>query len=132
MRSGSTDSGTYNSLPYFMATGIVEVPFVAISSVIFCSVFYFLVGLQTARFPYFFVMYFFFQLYATMFGQAVAVWSPSLLVAQQIAPAIMSVGSFFLFLKSKRSRREEGGGGGEGKKKKKGKKKIFFARFNTT
>lgn len=62
-----------------------------LAAILFTVVFYWLVGLRTSSFGFFLLVFVVFQLYSTYFGQCVAVWSPNGLVAQQMAPAIMSL-----------------------------------------
>lgn len=88
-------SGTYQAWPYYVVTGLVEIPFVATGSLLFSVVAYWMIGFQTSRFPLFCIVYFVFCLHSTVFGQCIAVWSRSLLVAQQLAPAIISLFSVF-------------------------------------
>lgn len=86
-----TASGTYRSLAQNVAVGIVEVPFTFVASTIFAVVFYFLVGLDPAKFFYFFLAVQLIYYLAVMFGVMLSTLLPSAALAANIASAIMSV-----------------------------------------
>lgn len=50
-------SGYYRSWAYFMATGLVELPFVTVMALLYSSIFYWLVGLKSSGFGFFFLVY---------------------------------------------------------------------------
>eukprot|EP00042_Codosiga_hollandica_P052355 m.662678 g.662678 ORF g.662678 m.662678 type:complete len:1576 (+) comp58477_c0_seq2:48-4775(+) len=89
------DSATYTLTPFLAAAGIVEIPFLAFGTTIFCAVFYWLVGFREDGFGYFYVMMFAYQFFAVSLGQVLAAASSSRAAAQQAIPALNSFLNLF-------------------------------------
>jgi ABC-type multidrug transport system ATPase subunit/ABC-type multidrug transport system permease subunit len=87
--------GLYRSFAYFMATGLVEAPFVILSAVLYSLIFYFMTGLRSSAFPFFLLVFFTAQVFYVSYGQAAAVLSKSAMVAQMVAPALISIFGLF-------------------------------------
>lgn len=61
-------SGTYKPLAFHTALGLVEIPFTAFATTVFTVIFYFMVGLTTSRFGYFFLATQLLYFFAVMLG----------------------------------------------------------------
>lgn len=84
-------SGAYKPLSFHIALGLVEIPFTAVAAVCFTVVFYFLVGLDAARFGYFFLAAQLLYYFAVMLGVMLASITPTIALAEMIASSITSV-----------------------------------------
>ncbi|KAF0720518.1 Aste57867_237 [Aphanomyces stellatus] len=90
-------SGMYAPLPYSLAVGLVELPYVVVNSTVFVVVFYNMVGLYATAdaFAWFFVLFFFYTLYATYLGQFLVIALPDLRTATVVSGALNSIFSIF-------------------------------------
>lgn len=84
-------SGTYQPLAYHAAVGVVEIPFTLFSTAVFAVVFYFMVGLDPARFGYFFLSVQLIYLMSVMYGIALSAVLPTVQLASTIENAIYSI-----------------------------------------
>jgi len=78
--------GTYNTFAYFLTTGLVEIPMVTVSVLLFSPVFYFLIGLPRSRFGYFLLQLWSYTLWAVFTGQMFASVAPNETFAALIVP----------------------------------------------
>ncbi|KAI0556967.1 ABC-2 type transporter [Gracilaria domingensis] len=86
-----TAAGTYSPLAFHIALGIVELPFTAFATTVFTLVFYFLVGLDSSRFGYFFLAAQLIYYFSVMFGVMLASITPDQALGATIANSVMSV-----------------------------------------
>eukprot|EP00178_Gracilaria_changii_P018762 TRINITY_DN539_c0_g1_i4.p1 TRINITY_DN539_c0_g1~~TRINITY_DN539_c0_g1_i4.p1 ORF type:complete len:1392 (-),score=195.93 TRINITY_DN539_c0_g1_i4:1888-6063(-) len=86
-----TASGTYSPLAFHISLGIVELPFTAFATTVFAVVFYFLVGLDSSRFGYFFLAAQLIYYFSVMFGVMLASITPDQALGATIANSVMSV-----------------------------------------
>ncbi|KAI0558977.1 ABC-2 type transporter [Gracilaria domingensis] len=86
-----TAAGTYSPLSFHIALGIVELPFTAFATTVFTLVFYFLVGLDSSRFGYFFLAVQLIYNFSVMFGLMLASITPDQALGATIANSVMSV-----------------------------------------
>lgn len=84
-------AGLYRPVAHHLAVGIVELPFSIVSTTVFALVFYFMVGLDTARFFYFFVALQVLYTFAVMFGIMMAVITPAPNLARMLASSMFSL-----------------------------------------
>ncbi|OQS04057.1 ATP-binding Cassette (ABC) Superfamily [Thraustotheca clavata] len=93
-----TSSGMYATFPYSIVLGLVEIPLVIFNSIIHVCIFYYSIGLNTDNteaFPWFLLIFFLYNLYATYFGQLLVVTVPDLSIATAVAGASASIFSIF-------------------------------------
>lgn len=84
-------SGTYRAIANHVAVGVVEVPFTVVTTTVFSLVFYFMVGLDSGRFLYFFLAVQLLYVMAVMFGIMLASISPTLVTGQNMENSIFSI-----------------------------------------
>jgi ATP-binding cassette, subfamily G (WHITE), member 2, SNQ2 len=78
-------SRTYTPLAHHISLGVAELPFTIAGSVLFGSVFYFMVGLPPSAFPFFLLLNVLLMIFTVMLGIALASLSPSAAVAMTFA-----------------------------------------------
>ncbi|RHY21908.1 hypothetical protein DYB32_009677, partial [Aphanomyces invadans] len=90
-------SGMYAALPYSLAVGVVELPYVAFNGTVFVVVFYYLVGLHPTAdaLGWFYVLFVCYTLYATYLGQFLVTTLPDVRTATVVSGALNSVFSIF-------------------------------------
>lgn len=86
-----TASGTYKPVAHHVAVGVVELPFTVFSTTIFSLVFYFLVGLDSGSFFYFFLAIQLLYVMAVMFGIMLSSILPDAATAANMENVIFSV-----------------------------------------
>ncbi|CDF34514.1 unnamed protein product [Chondrus crispus] len=84
-------SGTYKPLSFHFALGLVEIPFTFVATLVFTIVFYFMVGLDAARFGYFFLAAQLLYYFSVVLGVMLASITPSIALAEMIASSFTSV-----------------------------------------
>ncbi|KAJ1967304.1 ATP-binding cassette transporter snq2, partial [Dispira parvispora] len=90
-------SGFYDWRAFATGMVLAELPYVILSSSCFFGIFYFAVGLSGIgnRIAYFYIMYNALTIFAMLFGQAVASWTPNDVVASMINPIPASFMALF-------------------------------------
>lgn len=88
-------AGTYGERAYHVATGLIEVPYVSISTAIYSVLLYFLVGLRSAKFGYFILASILINLFGVYIGIFVAYASATPAIAFMIAPVVQIFGNLF-------------------------------------
>ncbi|KAF9341801.1 hypothetical protein BGZ91_002056 [Linnemannia elongata] len=87
----------YSWRPFVISIVVIELPYILLSSAIFFCVFYWTVGFvqDSISTLYTFLMVFFFTVFATTLGQAIAAWTPSTQVAALLNPFVFSTLNLF-------------------------------------
>ncbi|KAJ1654029.1 ATP-binding cassette transporter snq2, partial [Dispira simplex] len=90
-------SGFYDWRAFATGMVLAELPYVILSSSCFFGIFYFSVGLSGIgnRIAYFYIMYNALTIFAMLFGQAVASWTPNDVVASMVNPIPASFMALF-------------------------------------
>jgi len=86
-------AGAYRAFPYTLAWGICEIPYLLVCTLVFSSIFYFLVGFEAVagKFFLYYVYFFLYVTYATFLGQFLAAVLPNAQTASLVASALTSV-----------------------------------------
>jgi hypothetical protein len=71
-------------LPFSVAAIIVEIPYVIVTTLTYSSIFYWLVGLESAGFGFFILVGFFYNMLGLSLGQLVAAAIGSQAIAQLV------------------------------------------------
>ncbi|KAF0720517.1 Aste57867_236 [Aphanomyces stellatus] len=90
-------SGMYATFPYALVFGLVEVPYVLVNSLVFSSIFYFMIDLKpdAAAFLWFYIYYCLYNLFATYLGQLLVAVLPDLRSAVSATGGVNSLVSLF-------------------------------------
>ncbi|KAJ6004038.1 hypothetical protein N7522_005683 [Penicillium canescens] len=89
-------SGVYSWVAFSTAQIVAEIPYAIVGGVVFFILYYFMVGLPLGfAAGYSFIMFFFFFLFATSWGQWIAAMSADSLVAATLMPFFIILGELF-------------------------------------
>ncbi|KAH9110614.1 hypothetical protein LEN26_013698 [Aphanomyces euteiches] len=90
-------SGMYATFPYSLVYALVEIPYVIVNSVVFCTIFYFMLGLDPSpqASGWFYLYYILYNLFATYLGQLLVVVLPDLRTAIVATAGVNSIFSLF-------------------------------------
>jgi len=90
-------SNAYRPFPYALAWGLAEIPYLLVCTLVFISIFYFLVGFEAVAWKFFYYYLFFFQYtsFMTFLGQLFAAILPNGQTAQVVGSAITSLFTLF-------------------------------------
>eukprot|EP01065_Artemidia_motanka_P011500 TRINITY_DN161_c1_g1_i1.p1 TRINITY_DN161_c1_g1~~TRINITY_DN161_c1_g1_i1.p1 ORF type:complete len:1184 (+),score=461.94 TRINITY_DN161_c1_g1_i1:455-3553(+) len=90
-------SGTYTQSVYSFCLAVVEVPFFALSALLFINTAYWMCGFRVdwETYWYFAILYFLFVAFTVYFGQLMGAAAPSLMVAQMMIPATIGIWTLF-------------------------------------
>jgi ATP-binding cassette subfamily G (WHITE) protein 2 (SNQ2) len=86
-------AGTYYPVVYWIAIGLVEMPFSLVPGTIYVLILYFLAGFPASKFGFFYFNFFIFMWSAISLGQTVATFSPNPMVAYMLNPVLNSLQS---------------------------------------
>lgn len=93
-------SGTFKPIAHHIAIYLVEIPYTFAASIIFTVVFYFMIGLDHAKFGYFALAVAYLNLFAVAFGVMLSAISPAAQTASITTNAVcclfMSLGGFLI------------------------------------
>jgi ABC-type multidrug transport system permease subunit len=81
---------TYALTPFAVALNIVEIPYVAVATMLFASIFYWLVGFEKTGFGFFILVLFIYNMFCLSFGQFVASIIGSPAAAQRVSNRVLS------------------------------------------
>jgi len=86
-------ANTYGNLPYSISTGIVELPYIALNSLCFVSIFYFMTGFQVdaPHYWYYFLIFYLYSCVSTFMGQLLIVYLPNIQVCALLGSAIVNM-----------------------------------------
>eukprot|EP00180_Rhodochaete_pulchella_P000275 Plantae.Rhodophyta-Rhodochaete_pulchella.ctg1195.p1 GENE.Plantae.Rhodophyta-Rhodochaete_pulchella.ctg1195~~Plantae.Rhodophyta-Rhodochaete_pulchella.ctg1195.p1 ORF type:complete len:723 (-),score=124.81 Plantae.Rhodophyta-Rhodochaete_pulchella.ctg1195:89-2059(-) len=88
-----TSAGTYNDYAYFVASGLVELPYTVLAALIFGVIYYFLVGLTEARFGFYIVAAILVNVLCVFIGQGLSWACPTETIAASLAPVVNILGN---------------------------------------
>ncbi|RKP35305.1 P-loop containing nucleoside triphosphate hydrolase protein [Dimargaris cristalligena] len=90
-------SGFYDWRAFATGMVLTELPYVIFAASCFFGIFYWAVGLNSipGRIGYFYIMYIALSVFAMLFGQAVAAWTPNEVVASMVNPIPASFMALF-------------------------------------
>ena len=80
----NVDRKMYGLMPFVVALNIVEIPHVAMATMLFSSIFYWLAGFQSTEFGFFILVLFINNMFSLSLGQLVAVSVASEATAQHV------------------------------------------------
>ncbi|GJQ11298.1 hypothetical protein GpartN1_g3089.t1 [Galdieria partita] len=86
-------AGTYYPIVYWIAIGLVEMPFSLVPGTVYVLILYFLAGFPASKFGFFYFNFFIFMWSAISLGQTVATFSPNPMVAYMLNPVLNSLQS---------------------------------------
>jgi len=86
-------SGLYSEWAYHLSNGIVEIPFVLASGIIFQVIFYFMIGFTASRFGFFVLANYMFTFWAIYTGHAIVAFIGDITVALSVPPLINTLGN---------------------------------------
>lgn len=86
-----TAGGIYRSIAHHLSVGIVELPFSFVATTVFAVVYYFMVGLDSGRFGYFFLASHLLYIFSVYFGVMLASITPSAVLATTLVSSLLSL-----------------------------------------
>jgi len=86
-------ANTYGNLAYSISHGVVELPYIAVNSLVFCSIYYFMLGFQSSatHFFFYYLIFYLYSCFSTYMGQFLIVFLPNIQVCALLGSAIVQI-----------------------------------------